>query len=55
MKLSASLLSLAAALAATPALAHPGHTAGAHGHWEYVAIAAAAVAVAVLWHARKAD
>ena len=55
MKFSTITLSLTATLAATPALAHSGHTAGAHGHWEFVAIAAAAVAAAVIWHARKAD
>ncbi len=54
MKLSASFLSLAAALAATPALAHPGHGASAHAHWEYVAIAVAGIAAAFIWHARKA-
>ena len=54
MKLSASLMSLAAIAAASPALAHPGHAAGAHGHWEYVVIAAAAVAAAIIY-ARKTD
>ena len=53
MKLSTLALSLTAALAASPALAHPGHGASAHAHWEYVAIAVAALAAAVVWHVKK--
>ena len=53
MKLSALALSLTASLAATPAFAHPGHTASAHAHWEFVAIAVAALAAAVVWHMKK--
>ena len=54
MKLSATFLSLAAALAASPALAHPGHGLSGHVHWEYVAVGAAVVAAALVWRARKA-
>ena len=30
-------LTLSALVAATPAFAHPGHGAGGHVHWEFVA------------------
>ncbi|MEM8645758.1 MAG: hypothetical protein AAGF86_05375 [Pseudomonadota bacterium] len=40
MTISKLTLGLSAIIAATPALAHPGHgAAGGHVHWEFVAAA----------------
>ncbi len=50
-------VTLAAALAATPALAHPGHAAATgHIHWEFVAAALASAGACglVFWRRRKA-
>ena len=50
-------VTLSAVLAATPALAHPGHGAAAsHIHWEFVAagLAFAGVCGLAFWRRRKA-
>ena len=49
-------IALAAVVAATPALAHPGHGTTGHVHWEFVAgaLAFAAACGLVIWRRKKA-
>ncbi len=56
MKFTKLTVTLAAALAATPALAHPGHGAAVHVHWEFVAagLAFAGACGLFFWRRQKA-
>ncbi len=49
-------VTLAAVLAATPALAHPGHGTAGHVHWEFVAagLAFAGACGLFFWRRQKA-